>query len=344
MGFHLWAVAKFNADMFLRDVLPLVSSAHFKTITVGHTVESFANTLPRFSSSANADNDKLVVLIADSAAAEILKSIPDGTRERLVWIHSLFTGVDAFQLDSVADLISHVPVTNSRGAFSLPLAEHVLLSCLYFNRQVHKMRHATSVWDRYPSPVLQQQSMGIIGYGEIGQVCAKHLVGFGMRVTGLRKRPVQLGSSSDAVGVRVVSGDDALETMLKESDFILNLLPLTSESRKFFNRDVFRRMKKECVFINIGRGATVDEDALVDALQEGTIKGAAVDVFEQEPLPSNSPLWKVVETQKLLLTPHNANIFPGICEFAGGQFADFAKKFVECGELPSYRVDVRRGY
>lgn len=264
--------------------------------------------------------------------------------QRLNWVHSLFTGVDSFKLPTLTDVLDGVPVSNARGVYSNPMAEHVVLSCLYFNRKVWKIQKQKKdkTWDRFASVEMNRQKMGIVGYGDIASACAKAVRSFDMDVTGLRRSAVPEGTV-DKHGVKIVNGPAALDKMLAESDFILNLMPNTSENYHMFNKELFAKMKKGAVFINIGRGATMDEDALFDALDSGHLAGAALDVFEVEPLPKESKLWSLPD-DKLLMTPHNCDITPTCFQECAQFFGDLATKFVKEGAVPEYLIDIRKGY
>lgn len=264
--------------------------------------------------------------------------------KRVRWVHSYYTGVDAFDLKPIAECLEGVPMSNARGAFSTMLAEHALFATMYFNRQLWRLRHATRTWDRFPMRQNCGQKMAIVGYGDIGQAVGRLAAqGFGMRVTGVKSRPASDGASTDEYGVTLVHGDEALRRCLAEADFVVAVLPLTPQTKHMLRLEHFRLMRKDAVFINIGRGASIVEDDLVTAIQEGSILGAALDVFEHEPLPEASPLWRLPE-DKLLLSPHNAVVsahrYPDACQ----QFIDLARAFLCDGTLPQYLVDPHRGY
>ena len=148
----------------------------------------------------------------------------------------------------------------------------------------------------------------------------------------------------DEFGVEIVVGAAGFDRIVEESDFVLNVLPATEENHHLFDEAVFKRMKRSAVYLNIGRGMTQREDHLAAALQGGTIRGAAVDVFEVEPLPAASPLWAVGD-DKILLSPHNADITDEVFVETANFFVGAATKFVANGSLPEYRVDIHgKGY
>ena len=162
----------------------------------------------------------------------------------------------------------------------------------------------------------------------------------GMRVLGYRRSPVP---SPDDLGVEQLHGEAGLNQVLEESDFVVVVLPHTKHTVNFLRAEHFERMKKSAVLVNIGRGSTVHEGDLVEALQTGQIRGAALDVFEPEPLPESSPVWDLPD-DKLLMTFHNADLGKKAFEEAAEQFVQLAQTYVESGKLPEYLVDLSKGY
>lgn len=252
-----------------------------------------------------------------------------------------------------------IPFSNARGVFASILAEHVLYSILYFNRRTWKLQdhRRRKVWDRFAMVPLRGQRVGIVGYGNIGQACARNALALGMDVVGLRRTlPQALASPSsnnnsagsdpevrDEYGVKIVAGEAGLQQVL-ECDVVVNAMPLTSENRHFFNSHIFARMKPTAIYINIGRGATQVEADLAAALNAGVIRGAAVDVFEVEPLPESSPLWTLSDDQ-ILLTSHNADISETAWTDTADYFLTLAERFVLQGKQPEYLLDVHgKGY
>lgn len=143
--------------------------------------------------------------------------------------------------------------------------------------------------------------MGIIGYGDIGHACANLASEYGMRICALRRHPFL---SRDDPLCDVVYGRDrsSLHQLMSESDYIVCSTPSTVETRGMVDAEAFQAVKKDAVFINLGRGPVVDEAAMISALKEGRLKGAALDVFAVEPLPETSELW---DLDNVLISPHN---------------------------------------
>lgn len=178
-----------------------------------------------------------------------------------------------------------------------------MMACSYFAKDLPLLmkNKKNKVWDNYDIEELRGKTMGIVGYGDIGRACAKMASVYGMRIVALRRHPY-LCRSDDVCDV--VYGRDvaSLHQLMSESDFIVCSAPSTIETRGMVSAEAFDCVKKNAVFINLGRGPVVDEGALIKALETGKLKGAALDVFSQEPLPPDNKLW---ELENVLISPHN---------------------------------------
>ncbi|MFN7921310.1 MAG: D-2-hydroxyacid dehydrogenase [Bryobacteraceae bacterium] len=223
----------------------------------------------------------------------------------LRWVHSLSVGVEGLLFQELVE--SEVPLTNARGAFSRSLAEFVMLGALFFDKKIPDMRQQQSEgrWVNMDVDEVYGKTLGIVSYGSIGQACAKLAKAFGMNVWAMRKRPEM---SKDDPLVDRLFGLDGLREMMAGSDFVVVCTPLTPDSRGLVGAAEIAAMKSSAVFLNVGRGAVVDEDALVAALQQGKIRGAALDVFATEPLPAGHPFYTM---DNVLLSPHSADHTPG---------------------------------
>jgi len=308
----------------------------FSRIVIGDSVAELQEELQR--------PEPVVMLVGSPGAKDVMIEFSVRAPGRVLWIHAYSAGVDYFQLQSLVDVIK-APFSNAHGAYSSMLAEYVILSCLYFSRQVARLQRnrAAKVWDRFHNVELRNASLGILGYGNIGRATAKVALPFGMRVLGHKRTLGFLPGTTDDLGVSLYSGEDGLREVLG-CDYVVSALPLTTETAKFMTTQRFSLMKPTSIFINIGRGATVVEADLVSALKNGTIRGAALDVFYPEPLPESSELWSLPD-DKIFFSPHNADISPeGTFADAILQFVGFAKDFVNEGKLPTYLVDLKRGY
>lgn len=215
------------------------------------------------------------------------------------WVHSSFAGLEHFLFAELA-AAEGVTFTNAKGCFSASLAEFALFGAKYFMLDYDRarMNKVQKAWAPYFVDELRTMTMGIVGYGSIGAACARLAKAYQMRVVGLRR------SGEGAEGVERMYTPDQLCDMMRESDVIVNCLPHTAMTTGFVDRAAIAAMKPSAVFVNVGRGKTVDEGALVEALREKRIRGAALDVAHTEPLPADSPLWGL---DNLVLTPHCAD-------------------------------------
>ncbi|WP_028563863.1 D-2-hydroxyacid dehydrogenase [Paenibacillus pinihumi] len=215
---------------------------------------------------------------------------------RLRWVQSWAAGVDKLPLDQFEQ--HGVTLTDASGIHPVPMAETAFALMLGLTRSIHlAVRSQTaSVWDTGGSyGEMHGKTIGIIGVGEIGRHIAKLSKAFNMRVLGVRRS----GEAENGVDdMYTLSG---LATVMEQSDYIVNVLPLTSETDGLFDESLFNRVKRGACFINIGRGATVKTEALINALQDGRLASAGLDVYETEPLPPGHPLWSL---ENVILTPH----------------------------------------
>ena len=228
-----------------------------------------------------------------------LHYIPPETLEhasRLSWIQTLTAGVDMLPLDLLRE--RGVTVTSGRGIHRIYMAEYAIAAMIMLARNLHLIfrNQMAKKWDRSPQQgEIYGSTLGIIGLGSIGREIAKKASCFGIRVIGVKRTP------GPVEYVEKVFGFEGMEEVFGTSDYLINLLPDTTETRGVINRDCFIRMKETACFINMGRGATVNEDDLIEALRTRRIRGVVSDVFTTEPLPEDSPLW---ELDRAILTPH----------------------------------------
>jgi D-2-hydroxyacid dehydrogenase (NADP+) len=214
---------------------------------------------------------------------------------KLKWIQALGTGVD--NIVDLPSLGKEVVVTNIRGIHGAPVSEATIAYMLSLARNMPRTVHAQdkSSWERWPAELLAGKTVGILGVGLIAEYLAPICKAFGMTVVGIT------GSPRPTPGFdRMVKRDD-LTAVAPELDFLVALIPMSAETRNFVGEKVFAAMKPTAYLVNVARGGVVDEPALIRALESGKIAGAALDVFSQEPLPAESPLWK---TKNLTIFPH----------------------------------------
>jgi phosphoglycerate dehydrogenase-like enzyme len=227
--------------------------------------------------------------------------------ERLKWLQAPAIAPPAGYYSP--ELQAHpVTVTNFRGIFNEHIAAHIMAFVLAFARGLHRYIPLQLQHTWAPAPLdtgvvyLPESTALIVGVGGIGAETATKCAAFGMRVIGVDAR-----RSDTPDGVAELHPASKLDDLLPQADFVILTIPHTPETEGLMNAARFARMKRTAFFINIGRGMTTRLSDLVDALENGTIAGAALDVFEQEPLPSDHPLWRAPNT---LLTPHTAGFGP----------------------------------
>ncbi len=230
-------------------------------------------------------------------------------------------------------------LTNASGVHSVPIAEHILAYMLAFARGLPQALRAQSsrTWKGEELDVfeLAGKSLLLVGVGRIGLHTARLARALGMRTVGIRRSSADLPEELDSVHVT-----SELHDLLPDADFVVLTVPLTATTRHMFGRSEFEAMKTGAYLINIGRGATVDEPALVDALRTGLISGAGLDVFETEPLPEDSPLWHM---NNVIITSHYAGNSPMYARRAAGIFLDNLERHVSGRELKNV-VDKKAGY
>lgn len=295
------------------------------TIVAGNTPAVFAQTAPAA--------DVILHWSADLAVFEqVWRMAP-----RVRWVHSLSAGLDGVLFPALA--ASPVPLTNARGVFSEILGEFAIGAVLFFAKDLRRMVRSqmAGIWDEFDTVEIRGQSVGIVGYGDIGRAVAWRAHALGMKVLAMRRRPEL--ARDDPYIAQAFGADRKLE-MLARSDYVVVAVPLTSESRGVIGQAEIEVMKSTAVLINVGRGPVVDEAALVRALESQRIRGAALDVFETEPLPAGHPFYKL---ENVLLSPHAADHTPDWKERTMRVFLENFERFRR-GEPLLNVVDKKRGY
>ena len=254
---------------------------------------------------------------------------------RLRWIHWCGAGVDALLFPEL--VASDVTVTNARGIFDRPMAEYALGLILAMAKGFRRSFDAQAErrWDYRQAERIEGRPALVVGAGSIGRTIAGALRDAGLEVT-LMGRTARDGDP--AFGH--VRGIDELNTELTKADFVILVPPLTDSTRGLFGREQFRAMRAGGRVINLGRGALMDESALLDALGSGTIAGAASDVFAEEPLPSDSPLW---DAPNFIVSPHMSGDFIDHHAAMSAQFFDNFSAY-EAGQPLRNVVDKRLGF
>jgi len=335
------------ANSCLNDNLPFGSSI----IATGKKLSDFESLLPQYSGGDDAAEfvKPNVVFVSPSCPKArkqlplILKAFPS-----IEWVHVRSAGIDFIVSDALTKRLSNVyaphpiTVTNAKGQFSSSLAEYTMMACSYFAKDLPRLlrQKSKTEWTKYDVEELRGKTMGIVGYGDIGRACAKIAHVYGMKIVALRRNPA-LSVQDPLVDVVYGTDQESLNKLMSESDYIVCSAPSTVETRGLVGAEAFLSVKKNAVFINLGRGPVVDEDAMIRALKDGSLKGAALDVFEVEPLPESSELW---ELENVLLSPHNMDQTSTFMHEAAEFFVfENLPRFI-CGKDLLNPVDPRAGY
>lgn len=253
---------------------------------------------------------------------------------RLRWIQSISAGVEDFASPALA---AHgIVLTNAAGVYDPGLAESVLGFLLAFSaRIIEDARLEPGAWPSDGTRLLRGTTALVVGAGSIGTEVGRVLRAAGLHVRGVARTPRPPDGTFDAI-----VGPEELHAELARVDHVVNVLPITDATRGVFDAAAFGAMRPHAVFVNIGRGATVDEAALIEALARGLIAGAALDVFEVEPLPDANPLWRM---PNVLVSPHRAGDHERWQADVVALFVDNLERFV-AGEPLRNVVDVELGY
>jgi len=256
------------------------------------------------------EEDQLLPIIADidgviSGDDRFTRRVLEHAR-RLKVISKWGTGIDSIDLSAAKDL--GIRVCNTPNAFSIPVADSVFACMLSFARRTHLMDRAMKqgLWQKINGVSLAESTLGIIGVGNIGSEIARRARAFGMTILGNDIRQPDAAFVEQA-GIRMVGKDE----LVRGSDFITTHCDLNASSFHILSEDDFVMMKPTAFVINTARGPLIDEQALIRALKNKRIAGAALDVFEHEPLNKDSPLLRM---ENVLLAPHNSNSSPAAWE------------------------------
>jgi len=273
------------------------------------------------------------VIQAGDWSDELWKSAP-----KLKWVQSGGAGVEGYMTPDF--IASAVVLTNAQGTYAIPIADHVMAFILHFSRQFNhllrrQVKHEWADWGEHEMDDLKDKTLGIVGLGGIGSEVARRAKAFDMRVMATRRRPERPSKDVDEV-----RGAEALPWLLGESDYVALCPALIPETRHLIGAEQLRLMKPTAYLMNVGRGGLVDEGALVEALQAGEIAGAGLDVFEEEPLPADSPLW---EMPNVMITPHRAGDSRRSHERFMALFCENLRRYV-AGEALLNVVDKTAGY
>ena len=280
--------------------------------------------------------DDAEVLLLGSVPASVLDHVVTRS-SRLRWIHSAAAGVDRVTTPVVRE--RGLTVTNARGVFSRPIAEYVVMMALAISRRLPQLLELQRerTWQPLRGRELSELTIGIVGYGSIGVELSRLLAPFGSRILATRRHPER--GAADAPNVEL-HGLDRLDEVLRASDIVVVAAPLTDETAGLIGAEQLAQMREDAWLINIARGRLIDEIALRRALQSGWIGGAVLDVFSEEPLAPDSPLYT---TPNLLITPHTSWASDRVAERTVDLFVENLRAF-RAGEPMRNVVDLEAGY
>lgn len=335
----LCVCASFNRTDAIADIIGVTAFPDQFRCYTDPTVELAA---------AKASGRKIVLVVLGPLGYHAIKFLCDDCGKqkedrRVLWVHSCSAGLDWYRLDELKAEMDGVLLTNGKGGYNYMLGLHVLYSVLYFNRETARFQRSRreKKWDPFDTQEPRGLKVGIIGYGDIGRAAAKLIMPLEMDITGVKRSNVT--EKVDEYGVHIVNGTAERDRVIRESDVVVNILPYTAETAGLFCADVFATMKRNAIYINIGRGGTQVEADLAHALKNNVIAGASLDVYEQEPLPLASPLWDI-DDDKVLLTSHNACITDNSFRSTIALFSTYAESFLKDGTIDAYTPDISAGY
>lgn len=305
---------------------------------------SLLDRLPGDASVVAGETEK-ALLTAASAAQVVLLAGDHGKLlrslwprlQQLQWVHSMWAGLESTLFPELVE--GPVVLTNGRGVFARSLAEFAVAGMLHFAKNLSRMKaqQADKRWETFNIEELHGHTLGIVGYGAIGRATAERVRAFGMKILALRRHPEKCG---DDPLVDRTYPPEQLNALLAASDYILAATPLTPETRGLIGEGGFAVMRPNAVLINLGRGPVVVEEQLVRALKERRIRGAVLDVFDQEPLPARHPFWKM---ENVLLSPHTADHTDTWLQEAMELFLENYRRFAASAPLLNV-TDKRLGY
>lgn len=292
---------------------------------------------------ATSDDDRARGLAdCDVAYTWILKAAEFAQASKLRWVHTSAVAVETLCLP---DLFARgVVVSNTRGVQAVPIAEHTMAVVLALSKQLplvlDHQRNAHWAQNDFMGPhlpwLLKGRTLGLIGVGTIGSEIASRARAFGMRVAAMRRR----SGHSELPAVDELFGPGRLDAFLKQCHVLVIAAPLTPQTIGLLGAAQMALMPKGAVIVNVGRAKIVDTDALIAALHSGHLGGASLDVYPQEPLPPEHPLWSC---PNVILTPHTSGFRQGHWEEVVDLFAENLGRF-ERGEALRFRVDPDLGY
>jgi phosphoglycerate dehydrogenase-like enzyme len=271
-------------------------------------------------------------LLAKTPVATGFALEPADLTDQLEYFACVFAGTDHLPTEALA---SHdVTITNASGIHRPNIGEQVLGYLLTFARNLHEgwRRARQREWRSYQTRELKGSTVTVVGLGELGHGIVDRLEPFDVETIGIRHTPSAGGPTDEVYGY-----DDDIHAAFARSEYVVIAAPLTDLTRGLIDAEVFRTMPPDAVLVNVGRGPIVDTEALVTALQGNAIRGAALDVTDPEPLPSDHELWGF---ENVLITPHNAGHTPAYWERMADIVAENVKQAAETGRYEDLRNQV----
>jgi phosphoglycerate dehydrogenase-like enzyme len=253
---------------------------------------------------------------------------------RLQLIQTIGAGVDTVL--PAPDLPAGVRIANARGIHGEQMSEHALAMMLAFAKQLPRAlaNQRTRHWKLYTPGSLAGKTCSILGMGTIGRAVAERAKQFGMRVVGMQREPKPCRYADE------VLPPEQIKRAVQQADYLVVILPKTPQTRKLLDAEILADLPSDAVLINMARGGIVDETAVANMLKEGRLRGAALDVFEEEPLPESSDLWMI---PNLIITPHVAGLVPDYLDRVLKIFMDNLRR-LENGRPLVNEIDRARGY
>jgi len=285
--------------------------------------------LPRNTTPSTAQLQEAEAMLTWGPPAGTLAQMP-----KLRWAQALTAGVEHWLART--DLSPSLTLTCARGTHRVQMPENILGALFHITKPYAAIvgDNAASTWTRRVSSTLAGQTLGILGLGAIGQELARKAAALEMRVIGTRR------ATGPLPHVERVYAPEETDEVLAQSDFVVLLLPATPETESIINATRLARMKKTAWLLNFGRGALIDDAALVAAAKSGTIAGAILDVFRQEPLPKDDPFWG---TENILVLPHIGGLHPARDSMVAALLVENLRRFLDGASLKEV-VDRKAGY
>lgn len=257
--------------------------------------------------------------------------------DQLKWVQSISAGVDYLPLNDFSD--REILLSNGSGIHALSISEHIIGVLLGYYRGLNQSvkNQEQKIWgqDAIHYDQLAGKNLLVVGTGHIGQQLSKSIRSLGVNTYGINTTGHPVEGFTETYSIKNLS------KIVSEMDIVVGILPGTHETYHIFNSDIFEKMKKSAIFINVGRGDTVHTKELITALEKKHIAFAALDVFEEEPLPKESPLW---DFENVLITPHISGLTVDFQNKFMKIFLANLKSYVANKELSVNQVELKRGY